>query len=72
MLFYFILTMALWSRYYFLHFTTKESEAQRGVGDTVSRFTYLVNTGALGLFREHGNPSSILQVRKLRQGEDTL
>lgn len=46
MLFYFILTMALWSRYYFLHFTTKESEAQRGVGDIVSRFTYLVSTGA--------------------------
>ena len=64
--------MALWSRYHFLHFTTKESEAQRGVGDIVSRFPYLVSTGALCLFREHGNASSILQVRKQRQGEDTL
>lgn len=40
----------------FSSFTTKESEAQRDVGDTVSRFTYLVITGALELFREHGNP----------------
>lgn len=36
------------------------------------KFTYLVNTGAVWLFREHGNPSYILQVKKLRQGEDTI
>lgn len=36
------------------------------------KFTYLLSTGAVWLFRERGNASPILQMKKLRQGEDTL
>lgn len=36
------------------------------------KFTYLVGNRAVWLFKEHENPSPILQVKKLRQTEDTL